>query len=204
MSTLDTLYRCTKKDMIQAGLNGADAFQDDPMWAAVLEGETDEKLAICLEISFRHCLKYGAVYSPDQSLEGLIAVVPGKFCDMSMWRMIMAGSFPLMGKMGTPLGKKMELYFDPLIKDQKENMRGRNYIYIFLLGVKKESQGKGIGGKLLRAIIAECDQKGQAIYLETETEENVQIYEHFGFKTVKKTALPEINCPMWEMVREPQ
>jgi GNAT superfamily N-acetyltransferase len=79
-----------------------------------------------------------------------------------------------------------------------------DYIYLYMLCVKEESQGKGIGGKLLRAILDDCDQKGLPIYLETETVENVQMYEHFGFKIVKKITLPEINCPAWEMLREPQ
>ena len=108
---------------------------------------------------------------------------------MNMWRMLWAGSFPLMAKMGNELGQKMSLYFDPLIKDQKKNMKGRNYIYLFILGVKKDSQGKGIGGKLLRTLIADCDQKGLSIYLETETEQNVQLYEHFGFTIIKENHL---------------
>ena len=41
------------------------------------------------------------------------------------------------------------------------------------------------------------------LYLETETENNVAMYEKYGFKVVKKTTLPIINLPMWEMVRAP-
>ena len=203
-ASLGQFYKCTKQDLTRAGIAGADSFQDDPMWNAILEGESKEKLALVLEMIFRHCWKYGVVYGSDDSLEGFIAVVPGKYYDMNMWRLLMAGSFPLMGKMGSTIGKKMGPCFGPLIKDQKENMNGRDYIYLFLLGVKKESQGKGIGGKMLRSIIDDCDQKGLPIYLETETVENVQMYEHFGFKIVKKITIPEINCPIWEMLREPQ
>jgi len=204
MSHYNKFYQCKKKDMTRAGIAAADAFQNDPMWAAILEAEPKEKLAICLEMALRHCRKYGAVYGSDSSLEGLIAIVPGKVFNMNMWRMLWAGSFPLMAKMGNELGQKMSLYFDPLIKDQKKNMKGRNYIYLFILGVKKDSQGKGIGGKLLRTLIADCDQKGLSIYLETETEQNVQLYEHFGFTIIKRTTLPDMKCPIWEMVREPQ
>jgi len=202
-SRLDDFYLCTKKDMVQAGIVGADSFQDDPMWSAILEGEPKDKLSICLEMSFRHCRRYGVVYAPENSMEALMGVVPGKFCNMNLWRMFMAGSLPIMGKMGSKLGEKMGKYFDPLIRDQKENMAGKEYVYLFILGVKKDLQGKGMGGKLLRALIEDCEKSGKSIYLETETEVNVKIYEHFGFKTLKKTALVEIDSPIWEMVWEP-
>jgi hypothetical protein len=48
-----------------------------------------------------------------------------------------------------------------------------------------------------------CHQRGRLHDLKTETESNVRLYERFGFRTVKTIALPELNLPMWEMVREP-
>ncbi|HKL47080.1 MAG TPA: GNAT family N-acetyltransferase, partial [Candidatus Izemoplasmatales bacterium] len=57
-------------------------------------------------------------------------------------------------------------------------------------------------GKLLRALIAMTDEVKLPIYLETETENNVHLYERFGFKTLEKMALPVINQPMWTMLRE--
>ena len=81
-ATLGQFYKCTKQDMTRAGLAGADAFQDDPMWKSILESELKEKLALCLEMTFLHCWKYGVVYGSDDSLEGLIAVVPGKYFNM--------------------------------------------------------------------------------------------------------------------------
>jgi hypothetical protein len=56
---------------------------------------------------------------------------------------------------------------------------------------------------LLRALIAHSEQVKRPIYLETETEKNVRMYERFGFTVVKQITLPVINLPMWEMVREP-
>ena len=43
---------------------------------------------------------------------------------------------------------------------------------------------------------------GLPLYLETETEKNVSIYERFEFGTLKKVTLPVIDQPMWLMVRE--
>jgi ribosomal protein S18 acetylase RimI-like enzyme len=196
------LYTCTTADMHRAAVSCADGFQDDPMWEAVLGDEPKEKLVPCMEIALRHCRKYGTVYGSDDSLAGILAIGPGRYADMTMWRMLLAGSFPVLSQLGSTLGRKMGRVFDPLMKDQKMHMKGRDYIYIYLLSVKKELQGKGIGGTLLRSCIEESRKHRLPLYLETETQQNVAMYEHFGFTVVKKTALPLVHHPMWEMVRE--
>jgi hypothetical protein len=55
----------------------------------------------------------------------------------------------------------------------------------------------------LRALIDTSYTSKITIYLETEIEENVTLYERFGFRTVKHISLPIVNHPMWEMVRAP-
>ena len=67
-----------------------------------------------------------------------------------------------------------------------------------------ELQGKGFGRKLIGAAIEKSEHEGLHLYLETETEENVKLYEHFGFRLLKRITLPMVELPMWEMVREPK
>ena len=71
------------------------------------------------------------------------------------------------------------------------------------MGVSQEFQGKGFGGKLLRAVIEKAETERKPIYLETQKEENVNLYEKFRFSVKKKVILPEpLNLPMWLMVRD--
>jgi len=81
-------------------------------------------------------------------------------------------------------------------------MKNRSFAYLQIIGVASENQGKGYGGKLLREFIAVADEVKIPIYLETETESNVNLYEQFDFKTLEKMNLPVINQPMWAMMRE--
>jgi ribosomal protein S18 acetylase RimI-like enzyme len=99
--------------------------------------------------------------------------------------------------------RKMAPAFLPIERDRREHMRGRAFIYLQIIGVAPRHQGKGFGGRLLRAIIAESEQEGRPLYLETETEENVRLYERFGFRVIRKLILPGLELPMWEMAREP-
>jgi GNAT superfamily N-acetyltransferase len=71
------------------------------------------------------------------------------------------------------------------------------------MGVSQEFQGKGFGGKLLRAVIEKAETERKPIYLETQKEENINFYEKHGFSVKKKIILPEpLNLPMWLMVRD--
>ncbi len=54
----------------------------------------------------------------------------------------------------------------------------------------------------MRALFEESERAGLPLYLKTETASNVRMYERFGFVVAKEIALPIINLPMWEMVRD--
>ncbi len=122
---------------------------------------------------------------------------------MSFWRRLLSGALWTGLNMGMEVSKTMVTVFMPIDQDRKEHMRGRDYIYLLMIGVDPQYQGQGYGGQLLSGLIEESEQTGLPIYLETETENNVSVYEHFGFKVVDKVTLPQIDLPMWELIREP-
>ncbi len=89
-----------------------------------------------------------------------------------------------------------------------ERERGRmnlsdDTVYLYVLGVAPESQGKGIGSSLVREKLAECDKEGCTVYLETNSEHNVEYYESFGFSVVKKIVEEHGAFTTWYMIRSP-
>ena len=184
----------------------ADAFQRDPLWNKIYEGESDieKRFQAFFEGAVRYCLKYGEVYAPSEDLEGVIGWVPGNYADVNWWRGIRCGPISLVIRMGWNVAKKMGTVFKPLTEDRREHMAGHTFLYVNVVGVATELQGKGFGGKLIDAAIEKSQREGLQLYLETETEENVKLYEHFGFRLLKRITLPMVDLPMWEMVREPQ
>ena len=89
------------------------------------------------------------------------------------------------------------------VEEAKADLKLGPNIHLLIMGVSHESQGKGYGGQLLRAIIEKAEEERKPIYLETQKEENVSLYEKFGFSVRNKVILPEpLNLPMWLMVRE--
>ena len=89
------------------------------------------------------------------------------------------------------------------IEEAKKDLDIGPHIFLFIMAVSKEFQGKGFRGKFLRAIIEKSELEKLRIYLETQNEKNVSLYEHFGFNVVKKIDMPDpVNLPMWLMVRD--
>lgn len=198
---LDNLYWVQKKDIHRAAIVLADAFQHDLVWNAVFGDATLAQRAYAFETPVRYCLKYGEVYAPSEALEGVAAWAPGALADMTFWRILRSGAFWSGMKIGARIARKMQPIFRPIETDRRENMRGKSYIYLQVIGVAPVFQGQGFSGKLLRALIEKSEQTGVSLYLETETEANVSMYEHFGFTVIKKIKLPIIDLPMWEMVK---
>jgi len=72
------------------------------------------------------------------------------------------------------------------IHDRKWFRRySRNAYYINWIAVAKECKGKGVFRRLLTPVLERCEREGMDVVLETFTESNVPIYEHFGFELVE-------------------
>ncbi len=56
--------------------------------------------------------------------------------------------------------------------------------YLFLLGVEPDSQRRGLGGALMRPVLARADDEHAACYLETENQRNVAFYLKQGFDLI--------------------
>ena len=106
-------------------------------------------------------------------------------------------------RLGLGLGRRLDRIFAATLRDRKEHMRGRPYLYLQVLGVARAQQGRGLGGRLLRALIERSEGEHLPLYLETEDERNVRLYEKFGFQTLKVLRLPLLGLPSWEMARTP-
>jgi len=200
------LYKVQKRDIMRVREVLADAFQNDPVWNKIYEGESDfeTRFRAFFEVPVRYCLKYGEVYAPSEDLEGIVAWVPGRYADMTMWRILLSGTMGAAIRMGSNASKKMGPVFKPVTEDRNEHMAGRTFLYLLIVGVTTKLQGVGLGKKLIGAAIEKSEREGIPLYLETETEENVKMYEHFGFSLLKRITLPIADLPMWEMVRKPK
>ncbi len=204
MST-PSLYRLTKEDIPRAVECLKDAFKDDPLWKEVFKDDPDRDKSLT---SFFTCpllygMKFGKVYATSPEIEGVAVWVPGKYANMTMWRMLLCGALSYGARMGRESLNNLSIVNKQLGPDRKKLMKDKPYEYLTIIGVSSAAQGKGLGSKLMATMIEECTRKGSYIYLETEKEENLAFYEKHGFKVLQKIIFDKINVPMWQMERKP-
>ncbi len=203
MKDLKNLYKIKKNDITKAALVVADAFKEDPLFKRLFgdANKNAHKCALVAEFMIRYCHTYGSVYATSENYEGIMAITQGKYTYMTLWGMIRSGSIYPLFKMGFK-SLILSSSLSPIEVSRKKYMKNKSFAYIQVIGVALESQGKGFGGRMLQELIEVTDEAKLPIYLETETESNVQLYERFGFKTIEQMDLPVINHPMWTMIRE--
>jgi GNAT superfamily N-acetyltransferase len=202
MHKLINSYSLKKRDIENASMVLAKAFNDDLLFSLIITDDVDStKLALSFQVPLLFALRYGIIYATSEKLEGIAVWLPHKYADMSFWRIIRSGAIFPAFKLSKEIGNIMRV-LKPLEKDRKQNIKPP-YYYLFILGVAPEYQKKGYASNLLRTMIKKTDKDRIPLYLETGKESNVPLYEHFGFQLIKKIILPEVNVPMWEMVRIP-
>ena len=81
----------------------------------------------------------------------------------------------------------------------KKNFTDNYDWYLYNLSIKKDAQGKGIASKFMRPMLQFCDDERMVAYLETNTEVNVGLYQHYGFELIPKSPVMH-----YSMVRHPK
>lgn len=100
------------------------------------------------------------------------------------------------------VASKTSKIFDRFEQMRKLHAPGRHF-YLVSIGVVSASQGKGYASRLIRYELADADARGFGTYVETMTEMNVPIYEHFGFELKEQWDLPKTNLSAWALYRSP-
>ncbi|MHA2008852.1 MAG: GNAT family N-acetyltransferase [Promethearchaeota archaeon] len=196
---MNDLYKLKKEDIKKAANVLVDAYTEDPLINKIFK-EIDER-RIQFEIMTGFCIKYGDVYAPTDNFEGIMSILPHDKGDMTVWRVLRSGGFFKSFKLFSV--RKMMSQSIKIIEETKKNLDIGPYIYLFVIGVSLGNQGKGFGGKLLRALVEKADTEKKSMYLETQNEKNVALYEKYGFYVHDKKDLPDpMNIPFWFMVRD--
>lgn len=76
-----------------------------------------------------------------------------------------------------------------------------HFWYLHFVGVRSAHQGKGHGGRIIRAQAAVADAAGLPCWLETATPENVPLYQRLGFVTQVEWDVPGGGPHFWGMMR---
>ena len=85
---------------------------------------------------------------------------------------------------------------------KRRHPRAPHY-YLYLLGVRADRQGRGLGRALMRPMLERCDDEGMPAYLESSKPENVPFYASLGFVAHEPLVFGRGGPSMVPMWREP-
>jgi len=167
------------------------------------ELEREKRLPYFFQYFLNYGIRYGESYATSLNLEGVAVWLTSDNYPMTFGRLIRSVPLSIMFSLGRWGGDRMR-YFGEYIDAVHKRLAPFKHWYLQEIGVDPQFKGKGYAGKLLRPMFARIDEEGLPCYLETEDEKNVTLYEHFGFRMVEKSAIPETKLTSWAMLREVQ
>jgi ribosomal protein S18 acetylase RimI-like enzyme len=178
----------------------ARAFHDDPLVSFLLR---DEKArAANLPRLFKLLFKLGLPYGACDVTSGIEAVAlwrpPGHW-HLSVWDYVRNGP-AMLGIFG---GISGALHVMTVLDAIEARHPKEPHWYLQAIGTDTAKQGKGYGGVVIRRHLALADAQRSACYLESSKEQNIPIYQSFGFELTGEIKL-QGGPTVWPMWRKPR
>ncbi|MHA2181975.1 MAG: GNAT family N-acetyltransferase [Promethearchaeota archaeon] len=203
---LDRLYKLTPDDVKEAIKVAGRAFQDDPVMVfSFPDVEVRKKnSSYGFNMVYNYGIKNGLAYATSKKLEGITIWLPPEKTYQSFWTMMRNGGFYTMRKVGLKLKamKRTMIVFNYEEERHKELVPYKHW-YFQNIAVDPKEQGKGYGGLLISTMLKTIESDGLPVYVETNTEKAMSIYQKHGFEILEHTIIPKTDIPLWCMLRKP-
>lgn len=202
------IHVVTAEEIPQVAQTLAKAFAGnvDPHFSFMLRDE-DKRLARLghgiLNFIQHDWLENGAVYTNEQLSGAAVWTDPGKW-QASLSQQIRIAK-ALKGIV-TPAEAARLLYVLDFTEDKHGEIEQKwgLHRYLAMMGVAPEWQGMGWADELMAPVLAECDAKGEAAYLESSTPQSIPLYERNGFEVIAKGHYRNATEDLHFMWRNPQ
>ena len=194
------LYIVKKSDFESLISLAGKAYEDYPLEIYIYGGKYDEEgLKQTFRINLYTMFDEGIIYADSEELNGFVIVLPPGYTGISTLSFIWNGGYSIIYNQGIRASYRMAS-FESFAMNLKKKYTNNEDWYIYNLCVSKEAQGKKIASKLMKPLLNYFKLNKKICYLETNNDRNVPIYEHFGFKVMEKTIVPNSEVPHYAML----
>jgi GNAT superfamily N-acetyltransferase len=199
---LDNLIRLNNVQIGSAAEVLSKSFQGDPLMVYFSPdlAKRDKQLLKMFKFLVKYGVKYGEVYATSNKFEGVSIWLPSEKVEMSFWQMIRSGALSVMMAFGFETMTRI-LNYMKYSSDLHKKYAPFKHWYLQFIGVSPEFRGKGFASALLKPMLERIDSEGLQCFLETQNLQNISFYEHFGFKMVEQSTIPETKINHLVMIR---
>jgi len=178
------------------------AFYDDPLirWLFVDENNYQKNGLRIYEGWVKYCVLYGkALKTPHFESVGLRRK-PGDD-KLTFWRLLRSGMYKAPRLLGKQSFQRI-LEFEALsLQAKQQNMGEDLFWYCWALGTETQFQNKGFGNAIMNYTFELAQQDQLPCYLETASENSLQIHLHKGYRLVSEFILPDSTIKIFTMLR---
>ena len=203
--------RLSKADVKPAAEVLARAFWNYPVSIYTTPDETmrQKSLPHFFQMSLYYCIKYGEIYATSPEMEGIAAWLPSDNFTMTAWKLLRSVPLSVVFNLARNSRRQMKsmsasMALGSYIDGAHKRLAPVRHWFLQTVGVDPGSQGKGYASRLLRPMLARIDAEGLPCYLETLDAQDVPIYEHFGFRVIEESGVPNTDLTNWAMLRKAQ
>ncbi len=172
------------------------AFADNPSTLANVHGDRVKARRVMRDAArvakFGRTWSYALVAVQGGAVVGALNAAEWPHCQLGMAEKIRTA--PAMVRiMTTALPRAFTMMSKREARDPQQS-----HWHIGPIGVRPDRQGHGIGKALLRTFLATADEQGLPVFLETDVDRNVELYESFNFTVTGQETIVGVNTRfMW-------
>ncbi len=198
---IEGLYKIQKRDLKRCAEVAAQAFLNDESSKFLLSSKlTFKALYNYYSVIYKVVFDKMYMFAESEKINGLIIIAPIKNSELSVWDYIKTKSLKAILSLGIGTIVRSVKYENNCIKIRK-NIATSDMWYIFQFGVLPEKQGQGIGSRTMKPFLNWLDSEKISCYLETQKEQNIKMYNHFGFSLKSTDTLPKKKASQFAMLR---
>ena len=180
------------------------AFENYPMFNYILGNNSKARdIRIILSASLKASSMDWICLSSNGNKVSLAIFYPPGFKDTKTIPFLLCGGLRLLMKNKFKAIPRLAIYENYAMKIMSKYVDDRCW-YLQSFTVHPYYQKQGVASKTLKPMLDFFDATGQRCFLETNTQSNIALYEHFGFKVVETGIIPGSDVPHFAMIREPK
>ena len=181
------------------------AMQNDPLNIYLFPDQERRKslLPFIYQVVIRYGIQNKLLYATSEKLEGVALWFPSVANEMPFLPAVRYGGLSVLTKTGIKEIMRMIRYQQHCVTLRKKYAHFP-YWYLVLIAIDPQFQGKGLATQLIKPILQQADSENKHCYLETQNENNISIYNHFGFEVVAESTIPSTGEHHWCLLRKPR